>query len=248
MAIVGKGGKMIVWYTRGGPLFFERTADTDVTVERPLSSGFWPLALDERSDRLTFVTGGTPRETAVSLRWASSDFLQGGLVTTLPQFGDGLEDDVQEMGWSPDGKVLVYESSGQIYLFDTAANSSKLLVGGHDPTWSPDGKWITYRSVGQLAARVTPDGRHLEWPGGRRKMIGALRWSPDGHYVLFSEDVPGLIPIVGTYHQLVVCRMRDGATVAVRNFVAGSRHAFLFHWILNYRSFCASCKTGKPSN
>jgi hypothetical protein len=122
------------------------------------------------------------------------------------------------------------------------------IVRGYDPTWSPDWRMITYRSVDQVTARVTPDGTHLDWPGGHHQMIGGVRWSPDGHYVLFSEEVHNPVPIVGAYYRLVVCRMKDGATVAIRDFGAGSRHAFLFHWILNYRTFCASCKAGDPFN
>src|SRR5579859_5514073 len=66
-AIIGKGGTMIAWYDFGGPLIFEKTTDTARTVEHPLTSGFWPLTLDERSDRLVFVTGGTAREAAITL-------------------------------------------------------------------------------------------------------------------------------------------------------------------------------------
>lgn len=242
-AYVGKAGTIFVWWSPFAPFVLERVEDGAVISERKLPYGVSLQAVDENADRLTFYVGGTEREPTISLRWASLDFSQSGVVT--PQI---RVDEVQEVGWSPGGKVLAYESSGQIYLFDTTNNSSKLLIQGHDPTWSPDGKWIAYRSLDQFTSLVTPDGTRVDWPGGKHEIERGSRWSPDGRYVIFSEDVPHPIPVIGAYYRLVVCRMSDGATVAVRDFGADSIHVNAFRWILNYRTFCANCKAREPFN
>jgi hypothetical protein len=243
IAIVGKAGTMIAWYSIFGPLFFEKIANGAIVGAGRLAYGSSLRALDESSDRLIFLTGGTTHEATISLRWGNVDFSQGGVVSTLPRGDEELE-----VGWSPDGKVLAYELTGQVYLFDITTSSSRLLVRGHDPTWSPNGKWIAYRTVDEQTALVTPDGTPVNWPGGSHKVVGGSRWSPDGQYVLFSEFVPNPIPVIGAYYRLVICRMKDGANVAVRDFGAGSSHTTLFHWILNYRSFCATCKAGEQFN
>lgn len=55
------------------------------------------------------------------------------------------------IGWSHDGKQLVYESEGQIFLADVDGTAPGRAIAGQQgenrhPDWSPDGKWITFVS------------------------------------------------------------------------------------------------------
>jgi hypothetical protein len=244
VALFGNGGTVIAWYTRStSSLNFRRVTDNATTVEYPVFPGFWPVALNEQADRLVFETAdGSP--TITNLRWSTmEDLRSGGLVTGVPPGVLG-----SNMTWSSDGRTLAYEVSNQIYLFDTTKNSSRLLVRGHDPAWSPDGRLIAYRSIDKQASLITPDGTPVVWPGGLHRIVSAARWSPDSRYVIFSEYVSRPIPIIGAYYRLVVCRMSDGATVAVRDFGFGSVQTDNFRWILSYRNFCVRCLSAQPFN
>lgn len=56
---------------------------------------------------------------------------------SLDSWGNGA-------AWSPDGKYLAFENSGQIYLSDLEKETIKNLGGGNYPEWTPDGKQIVY--------------------------------------------------------------------------------------------------------
>jgi hypothetical protein len=244
IVVFGNRGSVVGWYGRASSVIvFESGKDNDGTVEQPTFSGFWPMALDEKCNQLAFIAIATQHATTISLRWSKMDLSSGGVVTTQARDTIG-----EEMAWSGDCKSLVYEMRGRIYVFDTGTNLSRPLVSGHSPTWSPDGKWIAYRSTDGQASLVIPNGEHVSWPGKSHKIVGAARWSPDGRYVIFSELVPQHVPVMGVYYRLVVSRIRDGATVAVRDFGQGSAHTQNFHWILNYRRFCGRCAPGQPFN
>jgi hypothetical protein len=90
-------------------------------------------------------------------------------------------------GWSPSGDELVYDGAGKIYIYSLSSGSSRLLVEGTSPTWSPKGEWIAYRDLKGRAVLMSPDGSKTKdiLPGSIIQR--GLRWSPDGHYLLFSN-------------------------------------------------------------
>jgi Tol biopolymer transport system component len=107
-----------------------------------------------------------------------------------------LESDAPiSVGWSKDGKAVVYDSAGVVCLYRIANGAVEVLAHGDSPAWSPDGSEIVYRGVDGAVALVRPDGS-----GSRAFLDGirvgrGLRWSPDGRYFLFTDQRSGEIRV-----------------------------------------------------
>ena len=109
--------------------------------------------------------------------------------------------------WSPDGKLLVFSSSRgegwELYRMEIATREVRQLTHlgfAADPDWSPDGKYIAFEHEG-------PEGRHIYTMSANGRNIRPLlrrlrkgrfgtsimvssfaKWSPDGEYILYSEQ------------------------------------------------------------
>jgi hypothetical protein len=241
--LIGVPGRMIVWLYR--PSFLEASqvfialtsGERARDIARSPASEFVPKALNEGTGRLAFWGKLQGQDSHKGLYWTS-----GNLSTST-----FIDQQVGYCDWARDGSALTYEKEGQIYIFDVATNSSRLVSPGHDPTWSPDGKWIAYRSKDSRPSLVTPRGSTVNWPVAEHEATSPIRWSPDGLYVSFTETIPGQhIPLAGTSQQLIVCRVSDGAKTTVRKFGTGPAGAMNYYWILGYQKFCGDCAQGTP--
>jgi TolB protein len=101
--------------------------------------------------------------------------------------------------WSPDGKLLAYQTIGPdrreaIAVVDVDAGGDpapRLLGRGRDPEFSPDGQWIVYSAPtrkGWKIFQVHPNGL-----GKRALGTSALEEhdpavSPDGGFVVYVAD------------------------------------------------------------
>jgi WD40-like Beta Propeller Repeat len=246
----GKAGRMVLWY--GQPLIGEMIAGHspvgDATIKtvdgRTIKQvqlpqkilQFWPEALSEASGRLAF-TGAASRDglQTIGLYWGTFDFSKSGFVAAVdghPWYCD----------WSPDGRFLAYDNEGRIYLFDVSSGNTRLLVEGTEPNWSPDGKLIAFRAPDGKAALVTTEGASVEWPVSRYTPTGAIRWSPDGRFVCFTESVRWHVPIIGSYNRLVVVRASHGEAATAEDFGALWAQTENYYWIVDYRDFCKDCQ------
>ena len=108
--------------------------------------------------------------------------------------------------WSPDGKHIVFTSSGmdirietrQIYVIDADGKNMRKLSNNHfselHPAWSPDGKRIAFTSGGDINITVGNCQIYvIDADGGNQRNLSNNRfndenpsWSPDGKQIAFD--------------------------------------------------------------
>ncbi len=238
--VFGKAGKDVLWSHQTGFLTpreygIETVMGDKVIRQRPLTSQFVPMALSESAGRLAFWGTMRSGDPIGGLYWASFDFAHHGFVD---QTGGNCD-------WSPDGGSLAYEKGGEIYVFEVERGMSRHLISGRDPVWSPDGAAIAYRGSDDSALLVSVEGVKKAWALSGYKALSAIRWSPDGRYVSFAVSTRPVIPLVGSYYRLLVCRVEDGRAAMVREFGAGAVGTGNYHWIADYTRYCTGCQPGQ---
>lgn len=103
--------------------------------------------------------------------------------------------------WSPDGKLIAFETAGRggpsaIAVIDPEGGVPRILTPGRDPVFTPDGRWIVFSASARGRSRlwrIRPDG------AGRAQLGESIydeldpAVSPDGRYVLFVAEEPGTV-------------------------------------------------------
>jgi imidazolonepropionase-like amidohydrolase/Tol biopolymer transport system component len=104
---------------------------------------------------------------------------------------------------SPDGRQVVFESLGRLYLRETSGNAAPRPLTAADgdfqlfPTWSRDGRTIAFVSwnderLGEIRT-ISPDGSNqrtvTQEPGHYRRP----RFSPDGSTIVFERGAGGYL-------------------------------------------------------
>jgi hypothetical protein len=233
----GHAGRMVLWWSpqdfldSSGTFVIDSTDGKRVAEAQPPVIGFHPVALSETAGRIAFWGRPKGKSMVEGLYWASFDFSHAGLVDQATGYPD----------WSPDGGSLVYDKEGKIYIFEIAPGSSRALTDGRFPTWSPDGKLVAFVAPDGRASLITTEGAQIRWPIGTHQPISAIRWSPDGHYVSFSERLPSRLALRDAVSRLVVSRVSDGKTMTVQEFNSKANDYQAYHWIVDYRRFCSRC-------
>ena len=93
--------------------------------------------------------------------------------------------------WSQDGKQIVFEADGKLYVISSGGGSPVPLVPGSQPSWSPDGKSILFMQY-QPSATDAKDWHasiyQLDWSTRKIAVVPGSQdfegpqWSPDGKY------------------------------------------------------------------
>lgn len=235
-------GRVVAWHDSSiwGPtdLIVNSIRGEIIAKARAPYPDFYVGSINEEAGLLEFWGTVPGDHHPCGLHWATFDLSRIGFIDSLlpgdNPFGD----------WSPDGRALVYAKGGVVHVFDMRSQHSRALLRGRDPTWAPDGKRISFRGQDALATLATLEGEVVRWPVGSHKPLSPLRWTPDGRYVDFSEAAQ--FPLFGEYYRNVICRVSDGKTITARSLGIGWPDLLGFHWILDYRDFCRSCRPGEP--
>lgn len=105
--------------------------------------------------------------------------------------------------WSPDGKKIVYQKKGDVYVINANGSDETLLVKNASlPKWSPDSTQIAYitgyisqpnhiivmNANGTDKVRLTPN----------QSLLYQMAWSSDGKYIVYHVVVTG--SLYGTFY------------------------------------------------
>jgi len=155
--------------------------------------GEWIAFVSERDGGGIFLVsalGGIPKR-VVSLSFAASLAYMGAIPTIC---------------WSPDGKGIVYASSGEIFKVSAEGGSPvsiplpphRLILGYSEPTFSPDGERLACTGLTGPGITTTQiwsmrfDGTDpVEVTSGKTFDINPV-WSPDGNKLFFISDRGGI--------------------------------------------------------
>ena len=93
---------------------------------------------------------------------------------------------------SPDGKEIVFDLLGDIYIMPATGGEAKVLRGGHafevQPRFSPDGKKILFTSDaggGDNIWVMNRDGSNAKQITKENfRLLNNAAWSPDGEYII----------------------------------------------------------------
>nr|WP_242922367.1 amidohydrolase family protein [Pontibacter liquoris] len=100
---------------------------------------------------------------------------------------------------SPDGKEIVFDMLGDIYLMPITGGKAKLLSGGRafevQPRFSPDGKLISYTSDkggGDNIWVMNRDGsKPRQVTNENFRLLNNAVWTPDGQYLIARKHFTG---------------------------------------------------------
>jgi Tol biopolymer transport system component len=101
-------------------------------------------------------------------------------------------------GWSPDGKSIVYRSSGEtsngLFIINVESGETKKLTDGsakdNFPAWSPRGDRIAFTSFREGdydLYSIKPDGTDLTRLTHAQGNDAHCSWSPDGKWIAFAS-------------------------------------------------------------
>jgi TolB protein len=85
--------------------------------------------------------------------------------------------------WSPDGKQLLFEKNGDLFVRSMTTGQTRVLVGGatdnEDPAWSPDGKQIVFERINWATDPETSDLYIADADGQNAHLLVTNGWEPD---------------------------------------------------------------------
>ena len=187
------------------------------------------IAWTEDGGRLSFLWSKEGRRDLWTVEHAAAGVVRGpaepepSVLVRAGELRDGdREISLKEYAWSPDGAALLFQTSGDLYLYRLADRELRRLTRSEtkseDPRFSPDASTIAFVRAADLwtvdvasgeERRLTHDGEEGRILNGkpdwvyweeifRRRSIG-FWWSPDNRriaYLRFEEDGVPTHPLV----------------------------------------------------
>jgi eukaryotic-like serine/threonine-protein kinase len=137
------------------------------------------------------------------------------LVSTEGGEGEEVMTGLGDVGWSPDGSSLIFQSGMQdftstspraVQFMDLKTRQISALAGSeglYSPRWSPDGHYIAALQVGPEVLHIY-DVRSRKWTKLTDIAVGFPIWSRDSKYIYFDsiESVPNLYRVRIADHSL----------------------------------------------
>ena len=156
----------------------------------------------ERSGRVRSLSprGLAPSWSADGRRLAYAAPGPGGLTDVYVVDADGRNQtwltrtpSAAETGprWAPDGRRLVVERNGRLFVIRADRRGERFLANGREPAWSPKRNRIAFVGGADDLYLVSPSGRGLRRLTSSPAIESQPAWSPDGRklaYVALEGD------------------------------------------------------------
>jgi len=129
--------------------------------------------------------------------------------------------------WSQDDRRVVYETEGNVQVYEIGDQNWRILAKGTQPTWSPDGNWIAYRD-GDSYYAIRPAGEDKKKLFHKTRAVSGLYWSPDSRFVAYVHQ--DFLALDTEFFHLMVRRLDDNSEDWVAD---GVDCCINYEWVVN---------------
>ncbi len=165
-----------------------------------------------------------------------------GNITTLVPYSRGLN--AIDPAWSPDGSLIAFHGSGELYVTDSWGNLTLLAAGTEancpfGMAWSPDSQWIAWLggSCGvsiNYVLTINRDGTGFQqnyYTSFPRLRNGMIAWDPDGESIVVMDALEAVYRIYVDCETAKICQTLSQSTL--KHFPLTWLGSYTPHWQLN---------------